>query len=101
MVVIVSRDDITGEIIPSADDDETPAPGEPVGRVNLPVEAEPDDELLEAEPSGAGAELSDGVMTLPAATMKQKVLFGLIAVLLMALAMFVMLQGVFEQKMPV
>lgn len=101
MVVLVSRNDITGEIIPSEDGDEVPAPGEPVGRVNLPVEVESDEAELEVEPASEAADFSDGVVRLPAATMTQKVMLGLIAVLLMALAMFVMLQGVFEQKMPV
>ena len=73
------------------------ASGDPVGRVNLPDE--PD---LQLDPS----DLSDDQPNVPVAavaadSMREKVLFGLMAVVMMILAMVVILQGVFEQKMPI
>jgi hypothetical protein len=113
----VSRDDETGEIakpdatgeVPAPDElGAEPPPGGPVGRVNLPVEPE-DDELVDEVEMPAGAEpIAELVPAAPVAvaavasdSMMQKVLFGVLAVLIMALALFIMLQGVFEQKMPV
>jgi hypothetical protein len=76
-------------------DDEAarPAPGEPVGRVNLAEEF--------IEPvwfSGSGDTVSGLIVS---ASSREKVLYGLMAIVLMVLAMVVILQGVFEQKMPI
>jgi hypothetical protein len=92
MVVHVTRDTDTHNIQPSADDREEPAAGEPVGRVNLPDALEAD------EPSAAQQAVA---LPFDHDSLRQKILFGVIAVLLMALALIVMLQGVFEQKLPV
>jgi hypothetical protein len=97
MVITVTRD---AELFDSQDDDSDvadPAPGEPVGRVKLPTAPEVDDTdsggHAHLDPAGTFGDAQD--------SLRQKVIFGVIAVLLMALALIVMLQGVFEQKMPV
>jgi hypothetical protein len=92
MVVHVTRDTDTHNIQRIVDDDEEPAAGEPVGRVNLPDALEADEPVV-AEQSVA--------LPFDHDSLRQKILFGVIAVLLMALALIVMLQGVFEQKLPV
>jgi len=97
LVVQVNRDDDTSQMVPAADvDDEPtgdPAPGEPVGRINL-------EDAADADEGAAPVDATGDDPLVPASTM-QKILFGAIAVLLMAMAMVVILQGVFEQKMPV
>ena len=87
----MTRDDDTGEISTSAGQDAAPESGEPVGRINLPDE--PPEEGLHAGTAGELAGERD--------TMLQKVIFGVAAVAVMVLALILMLQGVFEQKMPV
>jgi hypothetical protein len=94
-VTEVSRDDDTGEVSTSAGQDAAPASGEPVGRINLPDEP-PEGTIDDGFPAGTAGELAD-----PRDTMLQKVLFGVAAVAMMVLALILMLQGVFEQKMPV
>jgi hypothetical protein len=97
LVVQVNQDDDTSQMVPAADvDDEPtgdPAPGEPVGRINL-------EDAADADEGAAPVDATGDDPLVPASTM-QKILFGAIAVLLMAMAMVVILQGVFEQKMPV
>lgn len=80
-----------------SDDAARPAPGEPVGRVNLPEEL--DAPLWFAEP---GDITNSGISRVsPRDLRREKALYGLMAVAMMILAMLVILQGVFEQKMPV
>lgn len=79
----------TGELPAIGDANQVAAPGEPVGRINLPVEPDPEyDEV--AEPASS-----------PNEGMREKILFGVLTVALMVFALVVILQGVFEQKMPV
>ncbi len=94
----MSRDDETGEFANPNGLDEAAIPGEPVGRINLLEEPEPDVMIQDADPGDAG---KAAALASPRDEMMQKALFGLIAVLMMILAMIIMLQGVFEQKMPV
>lgn len=92
----MSRDDDTGELPVLGDAEGTSAPGEPVGRVNLPEESDlPPGSVdsIQSEPSV--------VLSAPRDQMREKVLYGLMAVVMMILAMVVILQGVFEQKMPI
>jgi len=91
----VTRDDDTGEISTSAGQDAAPESGEPVGRINLPDEP-PEGALEEGTYAGTAGELAG-----ERDTMLQKVIFGVAAVAVMVLALILMLQGVFEQKMPV
>jgi hypothetical protein len=92
MVIHVTRDAETDDLLDVEPDVADPAPGDPVGRVNLSAAAEADD-------LGPGGEAPYEAAFVHEST-RQKVLFGAIAVLLMALALVVMLQGVFEQKLP-
>jgi hypothetical protein len=101
LVVQVSQDDKTGEILQPEELAAEPGPGEPVGRVNLPSEPEPDEWVEDAEVPEETDVADAGAVAIVNDSMMQKILFGLIAVIVMALALFVMLQGVFEQKMPV
>jgi hypothetical protein len=84
----VLRDDDTGEFSTQAGSEDAPPAGEPVGRINM-VEEEPP-----AAPAGSQAAADQPQLL-------QRILFGVLAVGLMILALVVMLQGVFEQKMPV
>jgi hypothetical protein len=93
LVVAVSRDEDTGEQSAVGEAGEALAPGEPVGRVNLPDE--PEQQIDPLEP-GDGQPVG-----LTVGSTREKVLFGLMAVVMMILAMVVILQGVFEQKMPI
>lgn len=89
------RNDVTSEN--SVIDDETarPAPGEPVGRVNLP------DEQVEPVWVSEPGDTITGVIRIERDLMREKAIYGVMAVVLMVLAMVVILQGVFEQKMPI
>ncbi|HYI16853.1 MAG TPA: hypothetical protein VEX37_15755 [Thermomicrobiales bacterium] len=94
----MNRDYDTTEGVSSGDAGDAPVPGDPVGRVNLPVEPEPDLVLDDV----ATGDTNDGPATMnPDGDLREKVLYGLLAGVLMVLAMVVILQGVFEQKMPV
>jgi hypothetical protein len=97
-VIDVSRHDDTAEVIGSNDPVASPPAEEPVGRVNLPDE--PDDDPV-AGAVAAGAMQHQAEMTLPSGNLREKVLFGLLAGVMMVLALVVILQGVFEQKMPI
>lgn len=92
----MDRHDETGEIAGFGDGDDAPAPGDPVGRVNLPDEPNPPPEVAAMSEDEHGAVPGAG-----RDQMREKVLYGLMAVVMMILAMIVILQGVFEQKMPV
>jgi hypothetical protein len=96
-VIDVSRHDDTAEIAGSGESAEAPSTDEPVGRVNLPDEP---DEHLDTD-GVAGDVEQTAVTTLPSGNLREKVLFGLLAGVMMVLAMVVILQGVFEQKMPI
>jgi hypothetical protein len=97
-VIDVSRHDDTAEITGSGEPIEAQPREEPVGRVNLPDEPEPDFEPY----SGGPGDVPQGTETvLPSGQLREKVLYGLLAGVLMVLAMIVILQGVFEQKMPI
>jgi hypothetical protein len=87
----VLRDDDTGEFSTQAGSEDAPPAGEPVGRINM-VEEEPP--APPAAPAGSQAAADQPQLL-------QRILFGVLAVGLMILALVVMLQGVFEQKMPV
>jgi hypothetical protein len=90
----VDRDDDTSELARAEAPADEPGSGDAVGRVNLSDVAEPD-ELGQIE------SVAPDMAALAPGTPLQKALFGVVAILLIALAMFVILQGVFEQKMPV
>jgi hypothetical protein len=92
----VSRRDDTAEITGSGEPVEATSTEEPVGRVNLREEPEPD---LEADSGVAGGPQSGYEVTLPSGQLREKVLYGLLAGVLMVFALVVILQGVFEQKM--
>ncbi|HEX5167104.1 MAG TPA: hypothetical protein VFV93_16975 [Thermomicrobiales bacterium] len=93
----MSRDEDTGELPVVGNAGDARAPGEPVGRVNLPDETD-----LQRDPSGLADDRPAGASAAVAPdSMREKVLFGLMAVVMMILAMIVILQGVFEQKMPI
>jgi hypothetical protein len=97
LVVAVSRDEETGELSVVGDAGASPVPGDPVGRVNLP-----DDPDLRLDPGQPGdGRFAAPVQAVTTDSMREKVLFGLMAVVMMILAMVVILQGVFEQKMPI
>ena len=95
MVVDVNRNEDTAQIASGGDDEGTPGPGDPVGRVNLPDEPEQEPEYV------YGATGEAGPSAAPGDQLREKVLFGVMTIFLMILAMIVILQGVFEQKMPV
>lgn len=89
------RDDDTGEFSGLAGPENAQPPGEPVGRVNMPEEAQLEEPAgLFAVPEGSQSSLAQ-----PQEQTLQRVIFGVLAVVLMILALVVMLQGVFEQKM--
>jgi hypothetical protein len=94
----MNREYDTAEVAASGDASDAPAPGDPVGRVNLPEEPEPDpmQDVAVAGDMGDsyGATGQDGQL-------REKVVYGLMAGVLMILAMVVILKGVFEQKMPI
>jgi hypothetical protein len=96
LVVAVSSDVDTGEMPVLGDANQTAAAGEPVGRVNLSDEPDPDEEWI--GPPFDALSASDNA---PSDGIREKVIFGVLAVLMMVLALVVILQGVFEQKMPV
>jgi hypothetical protein len=98
LVSDVNRDDDTSEMGVSGDAADAPAPGDPVGRVNLTDE--PEWESAEVFGEGSDAVQSAAVIP-PSNELREKVLLGLVTVVLMVLAMIVILQGVFEQKLPV
>ena len=95
----MNRHDDTGEIAGFGEGDKPPSPGEPVGRVNLPEEPDDPDE------ANGFIALNDnghrGVLNASAGQTREKVMYGLLAGVMMVLAMVLILQGVFEQKMPV
>jgi hypothetical protein len=94
----MNRDYDTTEGVASGDAGSAPPPGDAVGRVNLPDEPEPN---LASDDVATG-DAHDGPATMnPDGDLREKVLYGLLAGVLMILAMVVILQGVFEQKMPV
>ena len=93
----MNREYDTAEVAASGDASAAPAPGDPVGRVNLPDEPEPD---LAQDAAVAGDMDDGGVATGQDGQLREKVVYGLLAGVLMILAMVVILQGVFEQKMP-
>jgi hypothetical protein len=97
-VIDVSRHDDTAEVVGSGDPVESPPAEEPVGRVNLPDE--PDDDPVTGEVA-IGHTQHQPEVTLPSGDLREKVLYGLLAGVLMVLALVVILQGVFEQKMPI
>lgn len=92
----MNRDDETGEVVGFGHGDEPSAPGEPVGRVNLPEEPDAANGFASLSEDGPRAALQMNV-----GQTREKVMYGLMAVVMMVLAMIVILQGVFEQKMPV
>ena len=94
----MNRDDDTSEMAASGDAADAPAPGEPVGRVNLTDEPEWESADGIGESSDA---LQSAAFVPPNEQLREKVLLGLVTVALMVLAMIVILQGVFEQKLPV
>ncbi len=96
MVIDVNRQDETGEIAGFGQGDDPPAPGEPVGRVNLPDEPDAVNGFASLSEDGPRAAFQMSV-----GQTREKVMYGLMAVVMMVLAMIVILQGVFEQKMPV
>jgi hypothetical protein len=98
LVVDVPRDDDTAQLAAQEEVNDAPAPGEPVGKVNLPDEPEFDAEYDYVAGSDAGYGIVEAA---PSDRMIEKVAFGLLTVVLMILAMVVILQGVFEQKMPI
>lgn len=93
----VFRDDDTGEFSTQAGPEDAPPAGEPVGRINMPEEPQQEEPPV---PPGAPA-AGQAAPAQPQDQLLQRVLFGVLAVGLMILALVVMLQGVFEQKMPV
>lgn len=94
----MNRDYDTAEMAASGDAGDAPAPGDPVGRVNLPEKPEPD----LAQDAAVADDVGDGFGAMvPDGQLREKVLYGLLAGVLMILAMVVILQGVFEQKMPI
>jgi len=97
-VIDVSRHDDTAEVAGSGDQVEVPSTAEPVGRVNLPDEPDVDFDVDDAVVHDAQ---QFGVTTLPTGNLREKILYGLLAAIMMVLAMVVILQGVFEQKMPI
>ena len=97
-MIDVSRHDDTAEIDGSGEPVDAPSTVEPVGRVNLPVES---DDNLEPDDGVVGGMRPRSETTLPSGQLREKVLYGLLAGVMMVLAMVVILQGVFEQKMPI
>jgi hypothetical protein len=94
----MNREYDTAEVAASGDASDAPAPGDPVGRVNLPDEPEPDP----VQDVAVAGDMEDGVVaTVPDGQLREKVVYGVLAGVLMILAMVVILQGVFEQKMPI
>lgn len=92
----MNETDETGEIAGFSDGDRGRDSNEPVGRVNLPEESESADEFIPQIDQGH----QFAQQTLVANT-REKVMYGVLAVIMMILAMVIILQGVFEQKMPI